>query len=393
HFGGSGDEMGEDIAFDAEGALFLTGWTSSADLPVGAGAPQRAFGGGTRDAFVASLDPTLGMVRALTFLGGSERDSPWRLQPLGGGHVLVVGSTFSGDFPVTAGAFQPAHGGGGDAFVARVDVTDDRTARLLWSVRPSADLRVFEPGARFVGLAGELSNRTGETVRLTAFDLVVAGSGRARRDLQSVAVHRDVGRDGELDPGDPQLAGPIPFDHDGVVVRAELPAVELAHGETLPIVVALTARQDCAPGAEFVTSSGGAASFVARRGDGRRVFVDGPDTPGPLHVCRERSAYSGDLDGDGRVTVLDVRRLVTRLGEAAPAGHDADGDGVVQVADVQVALARAVGRPALLETPAVIGAGGALGLGGFGLDASVTATLAGLPLPRIAGDARTVVFR
>src|SRR5215218_1072247 len=41
------------------------------------------------------------------------------------GNVYVTGGTESTDFPVTAGAAQPSYGGGGDAFVTKVDGNGD----------------------------------------------------------------------------------------------------------------------------------------------------------------------------------------------------------------------------------------------------------------------------
>ena len=46
----------ESLALDNSGAIYVTGWTQSADFPVTQGAFQTVFGGGS-DAFVAKIDP------------------------------------------------------------------------------------------------------------------------------------------------------------------------------------------------------------------------------------------------------------------------------------------------------------------------------------------------
>ena len=55
--GGSGSvyDSGSGIAVDTSGAVYVTGYTGSADFPTTAGAVDTAFNGGTYDAFVAKL--------------------------------------------------------------------------------------------------------------------------------------------------------------------------------------------------------------------------------------------------------------------------------------------------------------------------------------------------
>jgi uncharacterized protein (TIGR03437 family) len=84
------------------------------------------------DALVAKLDPT-GEPVWITYLQGSNHDAAQGLAIDAGGRVYTAGSTFSSDFPVTAGAFQTTNAGpvdqvqrrnlfpGGDLYVARLD--------------------------------------------------------------------------------------------------------------------------------------------------------------------------------------------------------------------------------------------------------------------------------
>jgi hypothetical protein len=114
--GSSGDEV-EGLGFDGDGNVVVSGATSSIDFPGLTGAPQSAKGGST-DAFIAVLPPTLGSVRA-TFIGGRAADvaravavDPSR------GVAYAGGLTWSSDFPTNATSFLKQHSGGEDAFLA-----------------------------------------------------------------------------------------------------------------------------------------------------------------------------------------------------------------------------------------------------------------------------------
>ena len=130
-FGGSGDEVGNAIDVDIgildNGAVYVTGSTSSTDFPT-MNAPQFNFGGGASDGFVAKLDNT-GMLVYSTYLGGNGDDLGLGISvPCIFGTVVVcssasvTGSTFSLDFP-TVNAQQQTNGGAADAFVTKLDDT------------------------------------------------------------------------------------------------------------------------------------------------------------------------------------------------------------------------------------------------------------------------------
>lgn len=88
---------------------------------------QEIFGGGSGcgcggDAFVAKLDGDLGAQLQATYLGGTDSDfgNALVVHPTTG-NVYVAGGTYSGDFPVTAGAAQTDFGGVEDVWVARLN--------------------------------------------------------------------------------------------------------------------------------------------------------------------------------------------------------------------------------------------------------------------------------
>ncbi len=115
--GGSGIDVGQGIAADAAGNVWVVGATTSSNLPVLA-ALQPTLGGRT-DGFVGKLDPT-GVLVYLTYLGGRGDDLALAVAVDGPGNAYVTGSTDSPDFP-TLSPFQASSGGGDDAFVAKLN--------------------------------------------------------------------------------------------------------------------------------------------------------------------------------------------------------------------------------------------------------------------------------
>lgn len=123
YFGGETDrDQGHDLTLNAEGEIYLTGWTRSADLPVTPGAVQPTIGQ-YWDAFIAVLSPDCRDLRYASFLGGDNGDSGYAIAAGPEGDAYVAGVTYSRYFPTTGGAFQPIFGGGStDGFVARIEI-------------------------------------------------------------------------------------------------------------------------------------------------------------------------------------------------------------------------------------------------------------------------------
>lgn len=116
--GGSGD-IGEGIAVDPLGNIYVTG-NPSVDFPTTPGVLDSTRSG-PRDAFVAKLSPNGATLMYSTFLGGSASDEPYGLTVDGSGNAYVVGRTSSSDFPVSG--FQETFGGNTDAFLAKLNPT------------------------------------------------------------------------------------------------------------------------------------------------------------------------------------------------------------------------------------------------------------------------------
>jgi hypothetical protein len=127
YLGGSGFDQANALTIHpTTGDVYVAGRTNSANFPGTAGGAQPVFGGGFLgvDVFVARLPSTLMSLTQATYLGGTGIEAAFALaiRTLTG-DVYVAGATDSSNFPGTAGGVQPALGGGGDAFIARLSST------------------------------------------------------------------------------------------------------------------------------------------------------------------------------------------------------------------------------------------------------------------------------
>jgi hypothetical protein len=129
--GGTYEDFGHAIAIDGAGSAYVTGYTESADFPTTAGAFDRYCGTDgncnhearrREDAFVVKVNADgTGLVYG-TFLGGSDDDRGYAIAVDGAGSAYVGGDTYSSDFPITPGAFDPSFGSGySRSFVVKVN--------------------------------------------------------------------------------------------------------------------------------------------------------------------------------------------------------------------------------------------------------------------------------
>ena len=118
YVGGTGDDTATSIAVDGNGNRYVTGSTSSPGIKINdsttaSKSPILATAG-----YVAKLAPN-GDRTYLIIFGGNDTDLPYAIAVDGTGAVYVAGETYSANFPVTGGPYQPANAGNGDAFVAK----------------------------------------------------------------------------------------------------------------------------------------------------------------------------------------------------------------------------------------------------------------------------------
>lgn len=118
YLGGANADESSAIAVDEAGNAYVAGHTLSADFPV-TSAAQPVHGGvsyfGLGDAFVAKLAPNGASLLYSTFLGGSGDDEVRGIAVDAEGSAVVVGRTYSSDFPRES-AFQGNIGSPGETF-------------------------------------------------------------------------------------------------------------------------------------------------------------------------------------------------------------------------------------------------------------------------------------
>jgi hypothetical protein len=123
YLGGTQPDHGRGIAVDAAGDAYVTGDTSSTDFPTTAGAFQTTASG-TGATFITKVNPTGTALIYSTYFGGSGQDYAFgtAIAVDSGGNAYFTGGT-SGGLPISPGALQPSVGGGGDAYVAKLNPT------------------------------------------------------------------------------------------------------------------------------------------------------------------------------------------------------------------------------------------------------------------------------
>jgi uncharacterized protein (TIGR03437 family) len=121
YLGGDRNDVGNGIAVDSTGAVYVTGECESTNFPTTAGALQRTFGGSTFDGFVVKLNGSGSALLYSTYLGGNGNDFGKAIAVDAGGNAYVTGNTFSTNFP-TRTPFQANFGGRVfDAFITKLN--------------------------------------------------------------------------------------------------------------------------------------------------------------------------------------------------------------------------------------------------------------------------------
>lgn len=119
YVGGNGEDVGTGVAAKQDGAVLLTGWTQSSDLPVTSDCAQ-CRSRGSRDAFIVRMSAE-GKREYVDYFGGEHNDEGFGISFDPRGAVVLAGNTRSHEFPVLDAAQQRKGGGAdfsSDSFVA-----------------------------------------------------------------------------------------------------------------------------------------------------------------------------------------------------------------------------------------------------------------------------------
>lgn len=172
-FGGSGFDGPRCTDVDANGNVYVTGYTESTNFPMQSSGTfyQGTFGGGTRDLFLQKFNNN-GVRLWATYYGGNQTDEGWHMDFDASNNLFLIGYSESPNFPTqNAGTFfQGTYGGQGDAIILKFDSNGNR----LWAT--------YYGGAQMeegFGITTDPSGNiflTGETRSNTTFPLLNAGT-------------------------------------------------------------------------------------------------------------------------------------------------------------------------------------------------------------------------
>lgn len=137
--GASGPSFASGIAAGADGSVYVTGLSQATDFPTTANALDSTANGGD-DVVLFRLDPDGTALSYSTYMGGNAQDNAVAVAVDAAGRALVGGTTWSPNFPTTAGAAQRAWGGGGDGFVATIDTVSGALAYSTFAGGVNADV-------------------------------------------------------------------------------------------------------------------------------------------------------------------------------------------------------------------------------------------------------------
>ena len=129
YFGGSGNDANYfPMSLMSDGAIVITGNTTSTNKIATTDAHHSSFGGGSSDAFIAVFENN-GTLRWATYFGGSGTDSDPAVTIDQSDNIYLVGYTGSLSEIATDSAFQSTKKESEDAFLAKFD----KTGKLIWS--------------------------------------------------------------------------------------------------------------------------------------------------------------------------------------------------------------------------------------------------------------------
>ena len=124
--GSTSDNWGMSASFDQLGNAYTAGICFGPGYPTTPGAFQVNFGGGIWDISLSKFDPTGTSLLFSTYLGGSLTESPQSITVDNTNCLLVLGRTYSTDFPVISGCYDVTQNGSSDIVITKFNSTGTR---------------------------------------------------------------------------------------------------------------------------------------------------------------------------------------------------------------------------------------------------------------------------
>ena len=129
YFGGNNYEGINSFLFDKKGRLIIAGSTKSDDFPTTEICYDNSYNG-DYDGFVTIINPAFTKIEYSTYLGGNVSDQIMSMGSFDSENIVLVGSTRSHDFPLSADAIKTEMGGRSEGFITKLNVN---TNKLIYS--------------------------------------------------------------------------------------------------------------------------------------------------------------------------------------------------------------------------------------------------------------------
>jgi gliding motility-associated-like protein len=154
--GSISDNWGFSAAFDAAGNLYAGGITAGQQIPLLIGAFDATFNGNW-DIALFKFNTSGTTLLYGTFLGGQRAEVPSSIIVNDAGNLVIMGSTGSANFPVTAAAFDNTFNGGASKNLHNLDYTNgaDIFVSILNSAGTALTASTFVGGNGNDGLGNE----------------------------------------------------------------------------------------------------------------------------------------------------------------------------------------------------------------------------------------------
>lgn len=170
-FGGTGHDTASGLELDAMNYIYITGFTTSTNLPVQFPIqPSKSTTSPTEaDAFVTKFNASGNALIYSTYLGGSLDEFSWDIA-IDNTTAYITGQTSSYDFDVTPGVYQNSNDGQIDVFVTKIcpeqipivnlispGATNNQTVCINASITPVTYSTAASSTAFFLGLPSGVS--------------------------------------------------------------------------------------------------------------------------------------------------------------------------------------------------------------------------------------------
>ncbi|TXT54058.1 MAG: hypothetical protein BAJATHORv1_90006 [Candidatus Thorarchaeota archaeon] len=126
--GGDGEDRCTDCCIDTQAIFRLYGYTDSTEVVYPLQTFETKGSLGQFDCLIVSLDRSFDVADVLR-IGGSDDDFPRNIVPTGE-EIIICGTTYSEDFPLTDNPYDGTLNGTNDAFILRLDSSQNN---LIWS--------------------------------------------------------------------------------------------------------------------------------------------------------------------------------------------------------------------------------------------------------------------